>query len=130
MKKVIATEEDYYEQGFEMNGVVSIWVGQNDNSNDDELDVLHDLCGVGYYEIDNQESNCFDFEMVCLHKLLEEMSYSSSFIEEAIKAAFAMGITDCRWITVQFDFSYDQTRVKRAIAKNPVFIGVFEYFKI
>ena len=121
-------KDDYYTQGFEKDGIVSIWVGLKDNTNDSEdLDVLQDLCGVGYYELSNQEANCFEFRRVSLEKLLEDISYSNSFMTEALERAKKKGLTEGLWITVQYDFEYDPSRVKRKIADDPVFLGCFSY---
>lgn len=126
--KDYSVEDDYYTQGFEKDGIVSIWVGLKDNTNDSEdLDVLQDLCGVGYYELSNQEANCFEFRRVSLEKLLEDISYSNSFMTEALERAKKKGLTEGLWITVQYDFEYDPSRVKRKIADDPVFLGCFSY---
>ena len=126
--KDYSDEDDYYTQGFEKDGVVSIWVGLKDNADDPEdLDVLQDLCGVGYYELDNQEANCFDFRRVTLQELLEEISYSKSFMKEALDTAQNKELSEALWVTVQFDFEYDPSRVNRKIADDPVFLGSFTY---
>lgn len=121
-------EEDYYAQGFERDGFVSLWAGLSDQSTvSDEIDVLQDLCGVGYYNIDNQESNCDEFRLVSVTDLLDELSYSPSFRDGAVKAAVDNGVSKVRWLVAQYDFAYDPGRVKRAISKDPVFLGVFPY---
>jgi hypothetical protein len=121
-------EDDFYGQPFEEEGFVSIWVGMTDDSEDPEdLDVLQDLCGVGYYNLDLQESNSFDFKPTDLRTLLSEMSFSDSFIDTAIKAASQKGIDIARWIILQYDFKYDPAQVKRKAADDPIFLGAFEY---
>jgi hypothetical protein len=126
--KDYSDEEEFYTQGFEKDGVVSIWVGLTDDSNDPEgLDVLQDLCGVGYYDLHNQEANNFDFEKVQLKKLLEEMSYSESFINEALASAQDKGLSEALWVTLQYDFDYNPEKVKREIADDPIFLGCFSY---
>jgi hypothetical protein len=121
-------EEDFYGQDFEKQRVVSVWAGLTDGSNDAEaLDVLQDLCGVGYYDLDFQEGQHFDFELVPLHLLLEEFSYSSSFISPVLDAAKGRGAESARYVLVQYDFQYDPSRIKRPIASDPVFLGVFHY---
>lgn len=123
-----SNEPDYYDQGFEKDGVVSVWVGLTDGVDDDEeIDVLQDLCGVGYYDIDNQESNCLDFQSVTLKKLIEEMSYSDSFIFEVITQAENMGISKAKWVVLQYDFEYDPNLIKRPIKNDPIYIGSFHY---
>ncbi len=54
--------------------------------------MLQEFCGVGYYELDDQEANCFDFKKVSLNKLLEKMSYANSFISEVLETAKEKGI--------------------------------------
>lgn len=123
-----SNETDYYEQGFEKEGVVSIWVGLLDNTDEpDEVDALQDLCGVGYYNLDDQESNSFDYEVVPLNQLLEDISYSESFIKEALIAAQEKDIAESRWVVVQYDFEYNPKKVSRKVSDDPVFIGVFKY---
>jgi hypothetical protein len=77
--------------------------------------------------LDDQESNCFDFQEVEVIKLLEELSYSSTFLDNVVKAASDHGITNARWIVVQYSFEYDPARVSRKIEDDPVFIGSFPY---
>lgn len=121
-------ESDFYIQGFEKEGYVSVWAGQKDDSDDPEgLDVLQDLCGVGYYDLDNQESNTFNFEISTIQKLINDISYSESFSVNAIIEAKKRGIKEAKWLIAQFDFAYDPNKVKRKIADDPIFLGVFEY---
>lgn len=122
-------DDDYYSQGFACEGVVSIWIGLLGDEVDSGADTLQDLCGVGYYRLDDQESNCFDFEIVGVDKLLVDLSYSKSFIANAIEAARKLGIFEARWLTAQYDFDYDPSKVSRPIASDPVFIGSFTYSK-
>lgn len=124
----IDDEEDFYNQGFEKENFVSIWIGINSDEDDpDELDVLQDLCGVGYYDIDQQDGNCFDFELTSLEVLLEDMSYSKSFVKEAVKVANGKNINNARWVILQYDFAYDPIKVKREISDDPIFLGCFLY---
>lgn len=121
-------EDDYYGQNFETKGVVSVWLGFKDDSDDPpDLDVLQDLCGVGYYDLDFQECNHVDFEVVPVRRLLEGISFSESFLDAALNAATRIGKKEARWVLVQYDFAYDPSRVKRPIATDPVFLGVFPF---
>lgn len=92
-----------------------------------EIDILQENCGVGYYRLDDQESNCFNFEPTLLRDLLNDISYSESFIDAAIKAASNKGITKARWVIAQYDFEYNPRRIVRPISTDPIFIGVFPY---
>ena len=118
-------DEDFYTQNFEKEGRVSIWVGLKPGTG--KFDVLQDLCGVGYYRLSDQEGNSRDGAEVPLRELLGELSYSPSYIDEALRAAKAKGIERACWVTVQYDFEYDPARVKRSVASDPVFIGSFPY---
>ncbi len=121
-------EDEFYGQEFEKEGVVSLWaeLSESDES-DNEVDVLQDLCGVGYYSLDNQESNCNDFELLPLVKLLDDLSYSCSFKENVLATASRIGISEARWVIAQYDFAYDPQHVIRPVANDPKFLGVFQY---
>lgn len=122
-------EDDYYEQGLSEDGVVSVWFGLGGADDDSDADILQDLCGVGYYKLDNQEVYHFDFELVSVAALLEKISFSVSFAENAIAAAARKGIEKARWVVVQYDFNYDPSKIRRKIAADPVFVGSFPYTK-
>ena len=120
-------EDDFYGQGFERAGVVSVWLGtEPPGTVDPNLDVLQDLCGVGYYSLDSNEVNLLDGAST-LEAMFGPMSYSESYLPAVLKAAAKRGITACWWAVAQYDFKYDPKRVKRAIATQPVFLGVFKY---
>jgi len=120
-------DEDFYSQGFEKKGVLSVWIGVEDRSSDRQIDTLQDLCGVGYYELGDQESNSFDYELVDISRLLENISYASTFMDAVILAAQSRSIDKARRITIQFDFEYNPEIVTRSIATDPIFLGVFNY---
>ena len=121
-------EDDYYGQDFVKVGKVSIWIGLTTDEDDPEdLDVLQDLCGIGYYSLDNQDMNSFDFKETDIKALLVDLSYSKSFSKEVYKTARVKGYTKARWILAQYDFSYDPTKVKRKIEKDPIFLGAYNY---
>ena len=114
-------------ESFRQDGVVSVWVfREEENPADAEKDVLQDFCGVEYYDIDSQEGATFD-QMQPLNSLLEQLSYSNSFIDKAIGAAEQMGIRDAYGVLAQFDFAYDPTRVTKLVSSDPVFIGYFDW---
>lgn len=122
-------DDDYYNQDFERENFVSIWLGLCGEDDDLDADVLQDMCGVGYYNVDEQESNFFDFELVSVEKLIGDLSYSNSFIEDVVEAARKKGIVEARWVTAQYDFDYDPAKVSRAILQDPIYIGSFPYLK-
>jgi hypothetical protein len=118
-------DDDFYGQEFEKDDVVSIWVGSTDPSDaDPNLDVLQDLCGVGYYALDNQEIIIEDHP-TAVADLVAALSYSDSFAKAVVRATGAK--ERGRWIVAQYDFAYDLKRVKRSPAKDPRFLGVFPY---
>lgn len=119
-------DDDFYEQDFERKGVLSIWLSSGVDSGVEGADVLQDLCGVGYYRLDDQEANARPDDTT-LEVLLGEISYSGSFIKPALQAASRMQVTSARWAVVQFDFAYDPSRVRRAISPGVLFLGVFAY---
>lgn len=120
-------DEDFYSQGFEKKGVISIWIGLKDRHLDKNIDTLQDLCGVGYYKLSDQESNTLDYEPEDISRLLTDLSYSSSYAESVISEAKKRGIQRARRVIVQYDFAYDPARVVREIDSDPVFLGVFAY---
>lgn len=119
-------DEDFYTQDFGCEGLVSIWLSSTEVSGDTVTDVLQDLCGVGYYNLDNQEANASP-TIVPIEALLGEISYSATFLPQALSSASKLGISTARWATVQFDFAYDPTRVSRPVSLDPIFLGVFSY---
>lgn len=118
-------EDDFYGQGFGRDGVVSVWAGTIPAGGlAPNVDILQDLCGVGHYSLDQQEVNVADAP-TSVDELLAPLSYSSSFVD-AVSQAVA-GKDRFTYVVVQFDFAYDPSRVKRAIAADPRFIGVFDW---
>ena len=120
-------DDDFYEQGFNRDGFVSVWAGKTDPRLEPEIDVLQELCGVGYYRLSDQEGNNLDFEEVPLQALLKDISYSKSFMGNVRRAAEKMGLFQARWVVLQYEFHYDPTKVTRQIADDPIFIGAFPF---
>jgi len=97
---------------FEKTGVVSIWAGVE--KPDSEADVLKDLCGVEFYDLDCQEGAVADdWKPVDVGSLIRQLSYSESFAEEAISAAQSKGINKARWVVMQLDFAYKLNKVEK-----------------
>jgi hypothetical protein len=119
-------DDDYYTQPFERKGVVSIWLDVAPCEEDPRVDALQDLCGVGYYRLDNQEAINLG-ERASIERLLRDISYSASFSANVVRQAQAMGIVSASWLLAQFDFNYDPSKVKRPISGKLVFIGAFQY---
>src|SRR5438093_8101696 len=78
-------EDDFYGQGFERPGVVSVWLGTEPPGDvDPNLDVLQDLCGVGYYSLDSNEVNVLAAASP-IEAMLGPMSYSESYLPAVLK---------------------------------------------
>ncbi|NHZ63645.1 hypothetical protein [Massilia genomosp. 1] len=120
-------EDDFYTQDFERDGFVSVWVGKTDARHAPRVDILQELCGVGYDRLDDQEANSFDFDEVPLHSLLKDISCSTSFMDEVLRAAGGKGCLQARWVALQYEFAYDPAQVTRPIADDPIFIGAFPF---
>ncbi len=120
-------DDDFYSQGFERIGVVSVWAGLRPAGDRADVDVLQDLCGVGYYALSDQEGQACVGEAVPLARLIEPLSYASTWLDAVVARARASGVTRAHWLAVQYDFAYDPMRVTRPIADDPVFLGVFDY---
>ncbi|MEP6502351.1 MAG: hypothetical protein ABJD97_03405 [Betaproteobacteria bacterium] len=119
-------EEDFYKQGFEHKGWVSVWLGTTPAHERDEIDTLQDLCGVGYYRLSDQENDNSPTP-VPVERLFEDVSYAGTFLPAVVAAARRLNIETACWMTTQFDFLYDKSRVRRPVADQPVFVGAFRY---
>jgi hypothetical protein len=119
-------DDDFFKQGFERKGAVSVWLGTEPAPRQAGVDTLQDLCGVGYYQLSDQESDN-STTPVAIARLFEDVSYAGSFLPAIVEAARRQNITSAYWMTAQFDFAYDKARVRRPVADQPVFIGVFPY---
>jgi len=122
-------EDDYYTQNFEQAGVVSIWLARIEMVEDKNIDALQDLCGVGYYRLDNQEAINLG-RLASVDDLLRPISYSESFAVGAKLATQSRGIASAWWILVQFDFKYDPSRVRRPLSDDLLFVGAFPYIRV
>jgi hypothetical protein len=120
-------EDDFYGQGFGRRGVVSVWLGtEPPGPYNPKLDVLQDLCGVGFYDHDFTECNIVDAASP-IRAVMKPLSYSRSYVPAVVKAAAKRKIAAIWWVFVQYDFAYNPKRVKRAIADQPIFLGFFRY---
>lgn len=107
---------------------LSIWFGKEivHETDEDEVDLLKDLCGVEYYDVDFQEIFFVDGEVSDLETLLEPLSYSDTFMQEVISKANNLGITEASYALVQYDFVYEGSE-KDLPEDSPIFVGVFDY---
>jgi hypothetical protein len=116
---------------FEKKGKVSLWLGvRKPNLKAMEgVDILKDLCGVSYYDLDEQEVAAIrdTFPRATVAEILRRLSYSSSFLEPASQAAGKKRVRHAYWALAQYEFAYDPKRVRRTVAKEPLFLGVFDW---
>ena len=111
---------------FEKEGVVSIWIGQSMDT--PGVDVLEGLCGVDYYDVDFQECIISDKEQkIPVEDLVKQLSYSDSYLNDAVKSAREKTITSAVWVIMQLNYSYDPNAITKNISDDPIFLGVFEY---
>ena len=101
---------------------LSVWLGNR--RHDPKVDLLRDLCGVAHYDVDFQEVNLDDkrWREQPVKKLLAPLSYSESFIDNVVAAAKEKGFAKALYVIVQY-----AKKVRRKVAPDPVFIGVFDY---
>jgi len=114
---------------FEKKDRISIWVGLNPRPK--KTDVLKVLCGIEYYDVDFQEYIPSDSgENVPIRSLLEQLGYAAVFIDKATEVANKMSLSTARWVLAQSDFAYDPTKVRKKIAPDPIFLGVFDWYPV
>jgi hypothetical protein len=113
---------------FDHPGSVSIWLGLTKPERDNSVDILRDLCGVEYYDLDFQEVVAVgEFDVAPVEDVLRRLSYSASFVNAALQVAASKGIRTAFWAVCQYDYAYDPARVYEMIAADPVFIGSFPW---
>ena len=118
-------------QSFGKKGTVSLWIGvRKPNLKAMEgVDILKDLCGVEYYDLDDQEvAGAGDsFPKAPFAEIVGKLSYSSSFLEAASEAAAKKKLNQAYWALAQYDFAYNPQRARGAVAADPLFLGVFDW---
>jgi hypothetical protein len=107
---------------FEKKGKVSIWLGvrKPDVKAMDGVDILKDLCGAEYYDVDVQEVAAARgiFPKAAVADILSRLSYSSSFLGPANQAAAQKRVNQAYWALAQYDFAYNPGRVRGAVART------------
>lgn len=53
------------------------------------------------------------------------MFYPSSFSKWPLAKAKEKGLTNARWVTLQYDLAYDKNNVSKTVALELIFRGVF-----
>jgi hypothetical protein len=113
---------------FRKKGKVSVWVTVR-KPNRKTKDVLKDLCGVEYYDLDDQEVSAVDETLpkADVDDVLGRLSYSSSFLKAALEAATAKKVTKVYCALAQYDFAYNPEKARPPVAGDPLFLGVFDW---
>ncbi len=111
---------------FEKTGVVSVWAGLEHQERD--VDLLKDLCGVEYYDVDFQEcSPAKRGELESVMSLVKRLSYSESFGDAVSEAAEGIGLGDVAWLAMQLNYAFAPSQSTKSISDKVRFLGVFEY---
>jgi len=93
------------------------------------IDILKDLCGVRYYDLDSQELSAVadNFPKATVSEIVNKLSYSSTFLEAATKAAAEQSIKHAYWALAQYDFVYKPNPRRKLDERAPLFLGVFDW---
>jgi len=93
------------------------------------VDILKDLCGVRYYDLDSQELSAIadDFPRARVEEVLGRLSYSSTFLEAATQSAAEKSIKHAYWALAQYDFVYKPRPRRKVDERAPLFLGVFDW---
>jgi hypothetical protein len=93
------------------------------------VDILKDLCGVRYYDLDSQELSAVadDFPKAAVEVILGKLSYSSTFLEAAAQSAADRSIKYAYWALAQYDFVYKPRPRRKVDERAPLFLGVFDW---
>jgi hypothetical protein len=111
---------------FEEAGMISIWIGREIPKAGG--DILKELCGVDYYDVDFQEVvGEEDWSRLPIDVLIGRLSYSHSFLSDAIENAFRVGINEACWAVAQLDYAYKPEKVERPISDELIFLGAFPF---
>jgi hypothetical protein len=116
---------------FQKEGKVSLWIclRKPNLPAERDVDILKTWCGVLSYDLDQQELSGADnsFPLTKIADLLKPISYSSSFLDAAMKATDAKKLTEAYWILAQFDFAYDPKKTVGKVRADPMFLGAFDW---
>ena len=93
------------------------------------VDILKDLCGVRYYDLDSQELSAMadEFPKARVEQILAKLSYSSTFLEAATQSAADRSIKHAYWALAQYDFVYKPRPRRKVDERAPLFLGVFDW---
>ena len=110
---------------------VSLWLAVKKPSTKkmQGVDILKDLCGVRHYDLDSQELAAVadDFPKAPVEEILRKLSYSSTFVDAATRAAAEQSIKHAYWALAQYDFVYKPKHGGKVDERAPHFLGVFDW---
>ncbi|PXX44841.1 immunity 22 family protein [Undibacterium pigrum] len=91
------------------------------------MDLLKDLCGVDFCDLDFQECIPALEKTDAIGNLVNQLSYNKSFGSNACSSAQAIGINEIAWVVMQLNFSFDDSQTKKKVSDIVRFLGVFNY---
>jgi hypothetical protein len=110
---------------------VSLWLAVQNTSTKkmQGVDILKDLCGVPDYDLDSQELSAAadDFPRAAVAEIIGKLSYSSTFLDAATRAAAEKSIEHAYWALAQYDFVYKPSPRRKLDERAPLFLGVFDW---
>ena len=103
--------------------IVSIWIDKKYRKG---KDALLD-CGIKKYDVDRLESfKSRDSMLIPVRTLIEKLSFSESFVNEAVKKAKELGLSKGCVVTALYRTTHDPTKHKYS-EDAPTFLGVFSF---
>lgn len=109
------------EMRFETDGKISLWLFRETADEDLDDDILKTQFGITTYDEDMLEVGGSDeWKMTPLRKVFEPMSYSASWVEDALASAKELGIKKCRRAFFILNFAYDPQKVQNPLPADPV----------
>lgn len=105
------------------------WVENYEGEDDEPWNQFSNDFGFGYYNIDSVESFFDDKKHIKIpvFDLLKYLSYSESFMKEAIDKAKDIGLINSSYVYLIYNFKYDATESKIFKSEYFTFLGTFEY---
>jgi hypothetical protein len=127
---------------FDAPGFVSIWVGTfpseevrerhlreryEDREDDEPLAEWMGEFGLQWFDHDFMDTNCRGLTSQPLPDLLSPCSYSTTFLNEAVRTTREQGITETQFVMLLDDFRYDPAVTGITRGRYLRFLGSFPY---
>jgi hypothetical protein len=127
----------------ERTGIVSVWVATFASIEEAEVYFgIPDEIGVplpaeafardfslGNFPYENLEVNFEQCMPRPIRELLHDATFAGSFLEQAVQAAAAHGISEAQGIALLYDFDYRRTTGKLDVVGAVRFVGAFPYVR-